>query len=257
MTIRSLVALSLVGLGLACSDLKELMVLQRGLAREFNTSAINVSLNNSAHLAVIFSNSPTAELPEAERARFARHVAEYVRDHYPPYEHLTSIQVGFAKVRGGGGFTISSRTVPYRFTPSDLGSPQEPRQEMISKAVAESASTPRVLVIMISRTDRTRAWLVTGRAQTVDSTVRVVSDSGADPITLQNVDVRENAFEPDLLPHLVGEEYWGLAQQLRREVTRCIPIFVDDVPRNVRAAPGFLGAVVPGPGGRIFLMSVR
>ncbi len=109
---------------LACSDLGELMSLQQELTHEFNTGAVNVNTNNAVHLTVIFSNSPAAELPDSDRAAFARRVAEYVRDHYPGYERLQTIRIGFAKVSGAGAVKFTSSRAPYRFTPRDLGPPR-------------------------------------------------------------------------------------------------------------------------------------
>jgi hypothetical protein len=126
MNVRRL-ALGLISLALiGCADLKDLLSLQQGLSQEFAPSAINVNLNNSAYLTVMFSNSPVADLPEVERAAVARRVAEYVRDHYAHYDQLQSIQVGFAKVKGVG-ITFTSTQIPYQFTPSELGPPRLPK----------------------------------------------------------------------------------------------------------------------------------
>lgn len=128
--------MTIVALGalLACADLKDIFSLQRGLAQEFHTNAINVNLSNSAYLTIVFSNSPAAALPDSERAVFARRVAEFVRDHYPKYEQLTSIDVGFAAVRGGAGISFTKTDVPYRFTPVELGPPKQPKAELVPKA---------------------------------------------------------------------------------------------------------------------------
>jgi hypothetical protein len=106
---------------LACGDLREIISLQQGLTHEFHTGAINVNINNSVHLTVMFSNSAAGELPDSEQATFARHVAEYVRDHYAGYDHLETINIGFAKVTGGGPIKFTSSRVPYTFTHQDLG----------------------------------------------------------------------------------------------------------------------------------------
>ena len=62
---RALLSLLAAAAALGCADLKDMVSLQQGLAREFHTSAINVSLNNSAYLTVVFSNSPVADWSEA------------------------------------------------------------------------------------------------------------------------------------------------------------------------------------------------
>lgn len=130
---RGLVGLALVAGGLGCADLKEILSLQQGLAREFQTSAVNINLNNSAYLTVTFSNAPIADQPEAEQAAFARRVAEYVRDHYARYDQLQGIQVGFASVKGVG-ITFTRTRVPYRFTPRELGPPRPPKATSAPKA---------------------------------------------------------------------------------------------------------------------------
>jgi hypothetical protein len=120
---------------IGCADLKDLLSLQQGLAHEFDTSAINVNLSNSAYLTVVFSNSPVSNRSEPERAEFARRVAEYVRDHYPRYDQLQSIQVGFASVKGVG-ITFTSTQIPYRFTPAELGPPHQVKESVGGKAAA-------------------------------------------------------------------------------------------------------------------------
>ncbi|SRR6266568_2227411 len=132
---RALLSLLAAAAALGCADLKDMVSLQQGLAREFHTSAINVSLNNSAYLTVVFSNSPVADWSEGEQSAFARRVAEYVRDHYAHYDQLQSIQVGFASVKGVG-ITVSSTRIPYRFTPSELGPPRQPKNAIVPKAAS-------------------------------------------------------------------------------------------------------------------------
>ena len=116
-----------------CADLKDILSLQQGLAREFQTSAISVNLNNSAYLTVVFSNSPVADSSDAAQSAFARRVAEYVRDHYPHYDQLQSIQVGFASMKGVG-ITFTSTRIPYQFTPSELGMPSQPKSATVPKS---------------------------------------------------------------------------------------------------------------------------
>src|SRR5438552_1295893 len=70
-----------------------------------------------------------------EQSAFARRVAEYVRDHYAHYDQLQSIQVGFASVKGVG-ITVSSTRIPYRFTPSELGPPRQPKNAIVPKAAS-------------------------------------------------------------------------------------------------------------------------
>ncbi|MGH7713063.1 MAG: hypothetical protein ACREOG_17355 [Gemmatimonadaceae bacterium] len=123
---------------------------------------------------------------------------------------------------------------------------------------ASALSGKRVLLIMISRSNPESVWLITGRGQLIDSTFQVVPDSGAAPVAVVAVDLQDNAFEPTVLPHLVGEEtYLPLARQLADDVARCIPMFVDQMPVGAKPVPGFLGGLATGPNGKIFLMQVR
>jgi len=121
---RSLTVLVAATLALGCAELRDMMTLQQGLVREFNETGINININNRANLTVTFSNSPAADLSDAERAAFARQVAEYVRDHYAHYSTLETIAVGFSTVTKTGPITYTNTTVPYRFTPRDLGQPK-------------------------------------------------------------------------------------------------------------------------------------
>ena len=236
--------LTLLGLTVACGDIKALLALQQDLMREFQTSSVKVSLGSS-RLTVVFVNSPNADLPESDRAIFARRVAEFVRDHYGAFDQLQSLRVGFETVHGVGGFSVSSSRIPYEFTPSDLGSRKK-----------SEPPGPRVLVIMISRTDHHNVWLAVGRAEESDSMVHIVlDDSGAAPITLRTVDERENGFPPEMLERVAAADQWALAQRLSQAVVRCIPILVDDEPRNVTAAPGFLDPTMTVQGERILLMA--
>lgn len=121
--------LLLAAAALACGDLRDIMSLEQGLVREFHEPGININLNVSGQLAIAFANSPAADLPDSEREAYARRVAEYVRDHFPRYDALTSISVGFTSVKRTGPLTVTNAPVPYRFTPRDLGAPRpSPKQ---------------------------------------------------------------------------------------------------------------------------------
>ncbi len=129
---RGLLSLVTLAGALGCADLKDIFSLQRDLSHEFQTSAINVTINNSAYLTIVFTNSPVADLSEPEQSAFARRVAEYVRDHYARYDQLRSIDVGFASVKGVG-VTFTRTRIPYRFTPGELGPPQRPKEGIAPK----------------------------------------------------------------------------------------------------------------------------
>ena len=135
---RGLLSLVTLAGALGCADLKDILSLQRGLSRAFQTSAISVNINNSAYLTIVFTNSPVADLSEPEQSVFARRVAEYVRDHYARYDQLRSIDVRFASVKGVG-VTFTRTRIPYRFTPSELGPAQPPKESIAPKAAVLDA----------------------------------------------------------------------------------------------------------------------
>ncbi len=118
---RSARLLLLFVLSLACGDLREIISLQQGLAREFHDPGVNINLNNAVHLTVLFADSSRAALPDSDRAAFAFRVAEYVRDHYARYDTLQTISVGFATVKQTGPITFKNSRVLYRINPHDLG----------------------------------------------------------------------------------------------------------------------------------------
>jgi len=93
------------------------------MVREFHEPGISINITN-AYLTVTLANSAADSLPEVEKAAYARRIAEYVRDHYPKYSSLTSIDVGFASVTKTGPVTYSQSSARYHFTPADLGPPK-------------------------------------------------------------------------------------------------------------------------------------
>jgi len=122
--------IALLGPLVACADLKDMLSLQHSLAQEFQTEAISININNSVNMTILFSNSPVAQSSDSEQSVFARRVGEFVRDHYPKYDELQTIAVGFSSVRGTGAFHITNTRVPFRFTPQDLGPPRMPPKAM-------------------------------------------------------------------------------------------------------------------------------
>jgi len=131
----------LVGL-LACSGLAEmkqtlqgLQSLQAGLVQDLQEPNTNVNITNSS-LVVTFVNSRLASQPEEQRARTARHVAEFVRDHYVAYSSLSRVAVGFQSRASVGVASASKTEVPYSFSTADLG----PAPSMPTPASPDSTS---------------------------------------------------------------------------------------------------------------------
>jgi hypothetical protein len=94
--------------------------LQAGLVQDLQEPNTNVKITNSS-LIVTFVNSHLASQPEEQRARTARHVAEFVRDHYVGYSTLSRVSVGFQSRASVGVASASKTEVPYSFTTAELG----------------------------------------------------------------------------------------------------------------------------------------
>lgn len=105
----------------ACADLRDLMDFQRVLAEEFKGTVINVNVTNGSHLTLTFVNSPQASLEDSERAAFAKGVAELVRDRYPGYSSMQTVDVAFTSRSSAGPLSVSRTGSPYRFTRAQLG----------------------------------------------------------------------------------------------------------------------------------------
>jgi len=117
--LHALLPVAMLGLA-GCADFKDLIALQRGLMAEFPRTAININVTND-HLSVLFQDSTTANLPETQRAAFARRVAEFVRDHYAGYNDIAAVSVGFSKSKWLGPITSTETEMPYSFSRAELG----------------------------------------------------------------------------------------------------------------------------------------
>ncbi len=100
--------------------LRDVMMLQQGLMREYQEPAIGVNVTSGV-LTVVFQNSKRASLPERERAALAHQVAEFVRDHYGEYGQLSRVQIGFTTAHQYGPLTTTRSDVPYSYAVTDLG----------------------------------------------------------------------------------------------------------------------------------------
>lgn len=93
--------------------------LQQELSHTF--AATQVQLNVAPNeLTVVLENSPLGELDSLARAKAAREVAEFVRDHYLGYAALKTVRVGFG-VRTG---LLARTRSTYVFETSALGAPR-------------------------------------------------------------------------------------------------------------------------------------
>lgn len=108
-----------------CGRLSDALALQRTLVHEYHTDAIAVNVDSGAVMTIAFTSSDAAMLAGADRAVFARQVAETVRDHYRAYADLRRITVEFAGT--------SHVNQSYSFTPLQLGAPRTPARDRFSR----------------------------------------------------------------------------------------------------------------------------
>jgi len=106
----------------ACKDTGQL---DHDLSRDYGPVDIHHPTSDQSVLRVTFLSSPFAERGDAERRVTARKVAEYVRDHYPPYKSLSKVMVGFQTKKETAADTLYQVTAAasYTFTRAELGPP--------------------------------------------------------------------------------------------------------------------------------------
>lgn len=118
--ITLLLALSLAG----CHFFAQLFALEKGMGARYHATPTSINVNSGTQgtvMTVLFGDSAHVNLPDSDRAVFARDVAEYVRDHYPGYPTLTSVTVGFASTQDYGVVHVTRNQAPYSFTRDELG----------------------------------------------------------------------------------------------------------------------------------------
>ncbi len=113
-------AMALLVVLAGCSEMREVLALQRGLAAEFGTEAVTVSVEGSTQMTVAFINSPFSEETRTEQALVARRAAEYVSEHYKQSDTLVAIYVTFGERRSVALASVTETGRPFRFTPEGL-----------------------------------------------------------------------------------------------------------------------------------------
>lgn len=103
-----------------CADLKQLQELQRGLIEELGTSAVNVNLTNGRNLTIMLVNSPLADQGCETQAAAAQRAANFVRTHYPRFDSLRVVAVGFTHQRRFGVVSTTATSVPFSFSVPDI-----------------------------------------------------------------------------------------------------------------------------------------
>lgn len=118
--ITLLLVLSLGG----CHFFAQLFALEKGMGTRYHATPTSININSGTQgtvMTVLFGDSAHVNLPDSDRAVFARDVAEYVRDHYPAYATLTSVTVGFTSTQDYGVVHVTRNQAPYSFTRDELG----------------------------------------------------------------------------------------------------------------------------------------
>lgn len=75
------------------------------------------------HYSVLFTDVAFAERPEADRARIARKVAEFVRDNEPLYKGVQDVKVEFPTKKELADVNLKRVAATYTFTRAELGDP--------------------------------------------------------------------------------------------------------------------------------------
>jgi hypothetical protein len=87
------------------ADPEGAQALQSGLAEHFRTPFVEVRIGSAGpktYAQIVFNDSTFFSLSRPQRMQAARTVAEYVRDHYPRYLHLTTVLITWS-VKGSDG----------------------------------------------------------------------------------------------------------------------------------------------------------
>ena len=106
-----------------CSEMRELLALQRGLVAEFETEAVTVSIEEGSKLTVAFIDSPFSGETGPGQAPVARRAAEYVFEHYERSEGLSAVYVVFGEKRSAGTARVTVTGDPFVFTRVGLSEP--------------------------------------------------------------------------------------------------------------------------------------
>ncbi|HEX8692196.1 MAG TPA: hypothetical protein VF746_07245 [Longimicrobium sp.] len=113
--------LTALAVGLAgCQDFVDLTSLSAALNKEFDSTQLEVHLNDRTHMAVVVEDSPLGRQADSKRRATARKLAGFVRDHYAKYDVLEDVSVVFATSDASLATGYREDAV-YTFTPAELG----------------------------------------------------------------------------------------------------------------------------------------
>jgi hypothetical protein len=114
-----------VALALLCAcGMGDLMRFSVGLTREFGPASVNV---NGEHLTITLQRAPPRAGSAVGEEAEARRVAEYVRDHYTPWEDLADVTVAFQSHQQYGPVGFTQGRGNFTFTHAELGAPRTQR----------------------------------------------------------------------------------------------------------------------------------
>lgn len=109
----------------AAHEAKKLATLDQALMARYPNRNIGIQEGGDV-LTITFRNAPEDSLPPAERASFARGVAEFVRDHYVGYATVDTVHVGFMSEHDYGPLNVTHSAEPYAYSRAELGSAPMP-----------------------------------------------------------------------------------------------------------------------------------
>lgn len=107
-------------LAAGCGDMYDLISLRNGLRREFQETAVGVSLTDGLILTVTLVSNPLAQASCDSQAAHALRVARYVRDNYHNFDSLHTVSIAFARGRSPGLVKATSTQLPFRFARAAL-----------------------------------------------------------------------------------------------------------------------------------------
>jgi hypothetical protein len=108
----------------ATSAVKDLIQVQRELAKKLGSNDIGVNLTNGGFLTIRLVNSPLNELPEVERNAKALEIAQVAYNNYPSHSALQSVSVNFGIHRKYLIVSYEGSAGVYRFAASQLEAAQ-------------------------------------------------------------------------------------------------------------------------------------
>ena len=84
----------------SCKDARDLLSIRAALGREYPDTQVGLSVTDGLILTVTLTDSPLLLAPCDRQVAMAMRVATFVRDHYPGFDSLQVINIGFSAGNG-------------------------------------------------------------------------------------------------------------------------------------------------------------